>query len=194
MNSEGLLIDQTPHACPYLEGETAVLPTRWYAEDLSPMYLPMVERPADWTDMYNGGYLTESVHPRPLVKTNDRNHLDFLNNADISQPMAAVNQLQRVAWGINENVINTLLYCWESEIEIGDIPSPVGQKIPSKPHDIGENEDARRKWRKAAARIHAENTSNESKRLQMVKIFWMAKKFSSHYRDSCHGCDLFLLN
>ena len=148
-----------------------------YAEDLSPMYLPMVERPADWTDVYNGGYLTESVHPRPLVKTNDRNHLEFLNNADISQPMAAVNQLQRVAWGINENVINTLLYCWESEIEIGDIPSPVGQKIPSKPHDIGENEDARRKWRKAAARIHAENTSNESKRLQMVKIFWMAKKF-----------------
>ena len=25
MNSEGLLIDQTPHACPYLEGKTAVL-------------------------------------------------------------------------------------------------------------------------------------------------------------------------
>ena len=36
MNSEGLLIDQTPHACPYLEGKTAVLPTRWYAEDLTP--------------------------------------------------------------------------------------------------------------------------------------------------------------
>jgi len=36
MNSEGQLIDQTPHACPYLDGETAVLPMRWYAEDISP--------------------------------------------------------------------------------------------------------------------------------------------------------------
>ena len=36
MSFEGLLIDQTPHACPYLEGKTAVLPTRWYAEDLPP--------------------------------------------------------------------------------------------------------------------------------------------------------------
>jgi len=35
MSSKGLLIDQTPHACPYIEGQTAVLPTRWYADDIS---------------------------------------------------------------------------------------------------------------------------------------------------------------
>ncbi len=148
-----------------------------YAEDLSPMYLPMVERPADWVDVYTGGYLTENVHPRPLVKTNDRHHLDYLNEAGCEQDMASVNVLQRVEWNINEPVLDTLLYCWENDIEVGDLPSPVGDKIPSKPADIADNEEARRKWRKAAARIHAENRSAESKRLQMTKIFWMANKF-----------------
>ncbi len=28
--ADGLLIDRTPHPCPYLEGRVAVLPTRWY--------------------------------------------------------------------------------------------------------------------------------------------------------------------
>ena len=147
-----------------------------YSEDLSPLYLPMIERPADWTDVYTGGYLTEHVFPRPLIKTNDRQHLEHLNAIDLYEDKAAVNQLQRVAWEINEDVLDTLRYCWEQDIEIGDIPSPVGEKIPSKPADIGENEEARRKWRKAAARVHAENRSAESKRLQMTKIFWMAEK------------------
>ncbi len=32
----GLLIDQTPHVCPYLPGEVAVLPARWYSERIDP--------------------------------------------------------------------------------------------------------------------------------------------------------------
>lgn len=33
---EGVLIDATPHGCPYLPGRTAVLPTRWYSQDIRP--------------------------------------------------------------------------------------------------------------------------------------------------------------
>ncbi len=33
---EGVLIDATPHGCPYLPGRTAVLPTRWYSQDVRP--------------------------------------------------------------------------------------------------------------------------------------------------------------
>ncbi|MCB9763423.1 MAG: arginyltransferase [Alphaproteobacteria bacterium] len=33
---QGVLVDQTPHACPYLEGRTAVLPLRWYPERIGP--------------------------------------------------------------------------------------------------------------------------------------------------------------
>lgn len=32
--AQGILIDATPHLCPYLADRTAVLPTRWYPEDL----------------------------------------------------------------------------------------------------------------------------------------------------------------
>ncbi|MCB9742848.1 MAG: arginyltransferase [Alphaproteobacteria bacterium] len=33
---QGVLVDQTPHPCPYLEGQTAVLPLRWYPERIPP--------------------------------------------------------------------------------------------------------------------------------------------------------------
>ena len=33
---EGILIDATPHACPYLPDRIAVLPTRWYPEPIDP--------------------------------------------------------------------------------------------------------------------------------------------------------------
>lgn len=151
-----------------------------YAEDLSPMYLPMVERCADWKDVYSGGYLTENIHPRPLVKTRDRNHLEDLNAIDISTTMATINKLQRVPWMINERVLDTLLYCWENDIEVGELPSSNGEPIPSKPVDIDTNKESRRRWAKLAARINHENTSNQSRRLQITKILWMAKKFSGH--------------
>jgi len=148
-----------------------------YAEDLSPTFLPLVERPADWTDVYTGGYLTEYVHPRPLVKTRDKTHLDELNALDIFEPKASVNRLQRVSWIINANVYDPMAYCWENEIEVGGLPSANGQEIPSKPVDIETNAEARRKWRKLAARIRFENKAEASKRLQITKILWMAKKF-----------------
>jgi arginyl-tRNA--protein-N-Asp/Glu arginylyltransferase len=33
---QGIPVDQTPHACPYLEGREAVLPLRWYRDTLAP--------------------------------------------------------------------------------------------------------------------------------------------------------------
>ena len=148
-----------------------------HAEDLSPMYLPMVEKPVDWKGVYEGGYLTEAVYPRPLVKTQDRNHLDDLNSIDISEVTESVNHLQRVPWAINKDVYDVLARCWEEDIAVGDLPSAAGEPIPTKPIDIGTNEEARRKWRKAAARVRFENESENSKRFQVAKVLWMAKKF-----------------
>ena len=36
MSNHGIPVDATPHGCPYLPGQTAVLPLRWYPDDLGP--------------------------------------------------------------------------------------------------------------------------------------------------------------
>ncbi len=149
-----------------------------YAEDLSPIFLPMIEPPQDWSGMYDGGYKTDYVAPRPLVKTQDRTHLDDLNEMDVEPALACINNLQRVAWRVNSPVQDVLEHCWENGIEVGEIPSPTDELIPSKPVDIATNKEARRKWRKLAARIRFENSASQSKRLQVAKVLWMARKFA----------------
>ncbi|MDP6213178.1 MAG: hypothetical protein QGF32_06495, partial [Candidatus Thalassarchaeaceae archaeon] len=148
-----------------------------YAEDLSPMYLPMVERPNPPKDVYTSGYLTNNIPPRPLIKTRDKDHLADLDAIGIESTRETVRILQDVQWEIDPVLYETMVHCWESEIEIGDLPPANGQPIPSRPVDIDTNEEARRKWRKAAARIHNENSADRSRRLQITKVLWIAKKF-----------------
>ena len=146
-------------------------------EDLSPVYLPMVEKPKDWTNIWNGGYLTKHIHRRPLIKSADRSHLEELNVLKLSEPLAAINALQQVKWRVNPRVYQCMQYFWEKGVPAGGLPSTTGEQIPSKPVDIDTNEEARRKWRKLAARIHYENESEESRRIQVAQVLWMAKKF-----------------
>ncbi len=148
-----------------------------FAEDLSPMYMPCVERPAPWKDVYTGGFLTEHIAPRPLVKTRDRGHLEDLDAMGIQSTKDTINILQDVAWEIDEWFLDVLLYCWENEIEVGDLPPASGHPIPTKPVDIDTNKESRRRWAKAAARINHQNASDKSKRLQITKVLWLAKKF-----------------
>ena len=148
-----------------------------YSEDLSPIFLPMIEPPEDWQDVYSGGYKTDFVAPRPMVKTQDKTHLDDLNGLGLEEPRAALNHLQRVPWRINSSLFRVLEHCWEQGVEVGDLPSPTDELIPSKPIDIETNLEARRRWRKAAARIRFENSACQSKRLQVSKVLWMGRKF-----------------
>jgi len=148
-------------------------------EDLSPIYLPMVKTPANWTTIWNGGYLTDNIYRRPLVKTADRSHLKELANMDLDEPMMAINTLQSVGWTINTRLHDCMKYFWEKGIPAGGLPSTKGESIPSKPIDIDTNEVSRRKWRKLAARIHYDNESEESRRIQVAQVMWMAEKFKN---------------
>ena len=147
------------------------------AEDLSPIYLPMVKPPLPWEGVYKGGYYSDAVAPRPMVKSQDRAHLDDLDAMGMVEPIEALNTLQSVPWRINQPLFDTLTYCWDQGVSVGDLPPSEDELIPSKPVDISTNEEARRRWRKVAARIRFENNAHRSKRLQVAKVIWMGKKF-----------------
>ena len=147
------------------------------AEDLTPIYMPMVETPRNWGTLWDGGYLTENIHRRSLVKSSDRNHLKELNETVMIEPISAINCLQQVGWRVNNPVLDCMKHCWENEVPAGGLPPAKGEKIPSKPIDIDKNKESRRKWRKLAAKIHYDNESEESRRLQVAQVLWLANKF-----------------
>ncbi len=147
------------------------------SEDLSPIYLPMVVRPKNWTTIWDGGYLTDQIHRRPLIKTSDRKHLAEVGSVVLDEPLEAVNALQSVGWRVNKRLYSCMKYFWEQGVAAGGLPSTEGEPIPSKPVDIDTNAESRRKWRKLAARIHYENEAEDSRRIQVAQVLWMAEKF-----------------
>ena len=158
-------------------------------ELLRPVLMPMVDPPLDWNGMYGGGYLGDAfARQRPLVKTSDRTYLDELNAAPMPVVYRAINAIQRTPMAINTPVVDVMRHCWENGLSVGGLPTLQNLHIPSKPVDISTNEEARREWRKEAAKAHAENERQQSKRLQVAKILYLADRFKDsplYYPQQC---------
>lgn len=150
-----------------------------YNEDLSPVWLPMVERPMEWTNPFIGGYTySDTQRRRPLVKTYDKQYLDELADCDLSSVYSAVNVIQNTGYQVDDQLIAVLRECWANNLPIGGLPPTDDDPLPPKPADIKENSESRRAWRKSAARVHFENERLKSKRLQVLRTLALAEKFS----------------
>jgi len=150
-----------------------------YNELLSPVWLPMVERPVDWNNPYIGGYRATNHIRRPLIKTVDKAYLEELAETDLTDVYSAINNTQQTGFTIDAFLSDTFNTVWDKELAIGGVPSMENEPIPPKPTDIGKNEESRRIWRKTAARTHFENERMESKRLQAMKVLQLAGKFKN---------------
>ena len=151
--------------------------THEYNENLSPVWLPMVERPIDWNNPLLGGYQSTSFRRRPIIKTHDQAYLEELCHTEIPEVYTAINALQRTPYTVDGEFLSVLKHCWDKGLVIGGLPSLVDELIPNKPEDIGTNKESRRAWRKTAARTHFENERQKSKRLQVMKVLNLSDKF-----------------
>lgn len=167
---------------------TIVLPTddliNWFKnshefnEALSPVWMPMVERPVDWTNPYIGGYQSTSIRRRPLIKTYDKNYLDELAACDIGEIYKSANILQRTPFRIRQFNADLYKHCWNNNLPIGGMPTAENEPLPPKPADIKTNSDARIAWRREAARTHFNNERQKSKRIQTARTCQLLDKFS----------------
>ena len=150
------------------------------SEILKPVLLPMVQPPKDWgPNGKQGGYLGSSVYPRGLIKTRNRKYKDELDSLEMPKVYAGVNTLQRTGFVINQEAVSVMRYFWENGYAVGGLPPSEDLPLPTKPTDIETNEDARRVWRKAAARTHFENERQQSKRLQVSKVLYLADRYGT---------------
>lgn len=173
---------------PLVRGKThtIVRPTescrRWLEESharcelLSPYRLPMVCQPRDWTNPFNGGYLSHALR-QPLVKTRNKGYLTTLKEHEMPWVYASVNALQGTEWAVNLPVYETMKALWEASSTAGGLPSRDAIPLPAKSWAEGEDPDPEtlHTWKVDAARTYEANGKAESKRLQTVQKLWVAE-------------------
>jgi DNA-directed RNA polymerase len=149
------------------------------AEMMAPVYMPMIIAPCDWESVWAGGYLGVAFGRRPLVKATSKSYLQTLDKVAMPEVYSAVNNIQSTAWKINSPVLDVIKQAWDRGLVIGDMPARDSFPIPSKPVDIDTDPEARRQWRKTAARVHFENECARSKRIAVSKTIWLADKYGN---------------
>jgi DNA-directed RNA polymerase len=142
---------------------------------LSPVFLPMVTKPAQWTTPFNGGYLST---PLNIMKVRNKAYLAELGNVPMPILYEGLNALQSTPWMINKGVYHVMSTLWNSTGGgLAGLPFKNGITIPQKPMDINTNEEARKLWIGTAAGIHTENFRAKSKVIAMAQKLWVAEKF-----------------
>jgi DNA-directed RNA polymerase len=145
---------------------------------LTPQFLPMLIPPRDWTNPYDGGYLSDFLRRRlKLVKTPYRDYLEECVNKDLSVVYGGINAMQQTAWKLDKRVYLVLRKCWNSGSQIGKLPPREDEEKPTKPVDIETNREARREWRHQASAVEKRNVKLASKRLQVSRTIMVAKRF-----------------
>ncbi|UAA39404.1 hypothetical protein KIH87_03335 [Paraneptunicella aestuarii] len=87
---------------------------------LSPVYLPMVVPPRDWSleTMYNGCYLTDEQAPVSFIKRKNRVQMARLKQENPVDVFKAVNAIQSTAWRIRRPVLNLLKRIQDEKLEL----------------------------------------------------------------------------
>lgn len=142
---------------------------------LSPVFLPMIDKPKPWSTMNDGGYHATTL---TLMKTRNKKYLSELNEVDMPIVYDSLNALQDTPWLINRGVYNVMKELWDTTGGgIAKMPFREGKPIPMKPIDIDTNPEALAEWKGKASAVHNENFKNRSKIVALSQKLWLAEKF-----------------
>lgn len=160
-------------------------------ELLFPECLPCIIPPKPWTGPMSGGYHTDFIQQRPLIKTRHAAYIEELANRvdEMSVVYEAVNAMQNTAFKVNKRVFEVLDRVWENGGEMGSLPPRNDIPLPCCPKCGAPIEEAKRhlcfeedkellrKWKYQARDVHAKNAKLMSKRFQLAKTLTIADKF-----------------
>lgn len=172
-----------------------------HCEVLSPKYLPMVVPPKPWDGPFDGGYWSEEVAGRVMIKTSYKaTYLEELANRvdDMPEVYTSINAIQAVPWRINSPVLEAARHLWDVYPDaIAGMPPRQALELPPCPVCGASLGDASpmsfrekhscfdtcapeilKEWRSRAARAYDLQTSLTSRRMQTAKILYLAQRFS----------------
>ena len=152
-----------------------------HREFIEPFWLPTVELPSNWTDVWDGGYDHDntSLPKVPFIKTNNMEYLRSIKGP-LHEPMEATNLIQQTPWSINKRVLNAMEWCWENNVVVDGLPSREEEALPPVPIDFKENKESNTLWRRMAAKVYTNRLSTTSRRLLVSKILYVANKLQGN--------------
>jgi DNA-directed RNA polymerase len=149
-------------------------------ELIEPFWMPTVDLPEPWTDIWNGGYPKDDRLPTvPFIKSSNMDYLRSIKGG-LEESMNAVNHIQQTPWEINSEVKPVLEWAWDNNVAIGDIPNRKDEEFPPMPRDFKTNKESNTNWRRAAAKIYDINLSTKSRRLLTAKVLHLANRFEGN--------------
>lgn len=158
-------------------------------EETMPYFLPCIEPPKDWVDLFDGGYHTPEM--RRLA------HTAVIHGGkepgDTTILLKAMNTLQRVRWAINDDILDVVkqaVRVFETEEVVRVDPPP----SPCKPAFLGEGmkqedmTDEQRSvfvvWKRAMAEWHTQCRMRGQRFGRMYNAISVAERFKRY--DALH--------
>ena len=170
----------TPSTLAWMENKNATFAL------LTPMHLPMVVPPRDWTTPFDGGYLSNETTQRyRLVKTRSKAALLKLADYDMPEVYKAINGLQKVAYRANKSVYDVMLSLWESGGGLAGLPGGEIEPLPETPWDSdsefeslkAEKDPKVGNWKRSAALVYDRRIKTATKRISVMAKLSMVKKY-----------------
>ena len=146
------------------------------SEMLSPIILPMIVEPKDWTSPTDGGFWSEHINT-VIVRRSNTTFLEELENTEMWEVYQSVNHLQKTKWKINPKILEIAVRCTDNKVPLGNIPAGEDAPLPPKPEDIETNKDSRWLWRKQAHKVYSDNLRTRSKYISLQKKLQVAERF-----------------
>lgn len=169
--------------------------------DLSPNLSPMIAPPLDWEDTRVGGYYSLTSN-RMVVARHATNGIKNADRTEMPRVFDSLNYLQKVPYKINKRVLDVVQRMREAGISCESLPPMELEPLPTKPHDIATNEEARNAYKLAAREAHLRNNALKGKILAVTKTIEVAERhkdfekiyFPKHldFRGRCYDKPKFL--
>lgn len=155
----------------------------------SPVLMPTVMKPAPWSDMWDGGYLTGTLPQRSLIRFKADNAeqakvaVRELGKVDMPRVYDAINTIQEVPWTINQRVLDVARQIWDADLGTAGFPQKEAEPLPFKsPEADIPKSAANREWRMAAAKVHARNALKVSKVKRVERVMFVAETYKDDER------------
>ena len=148
------------------------------SESLAFLTYPMVCEPVEWSRDQRGGYLTEDIQQQhPMVRA--RGSLQQVKQGHI--PIKMLNNVQRVAYRINPQVLSVINWCHENHYTVGKFRSETARPIPDKPVE-GSSEEDIKKYKKQRRQLEDFNAQIEQKNWRSTELKMVANRFKDEER------------
>lgn len=157
-------------------------------EVIRPQYLPTLIRPKPWTGVRSGGYWTPFVRTPWMIRfksaneTNKGRAIDELDGREMPSVYKALNMIQDTAWKINKPILDVVKHFWEADTGIAGLPKREAKKLPPKPENFEEDEEARKHWKRMARDVYSDNARLFSRTITAKRCIDIAELYKDEAR------------